>query len=53
MIDPLSAVYLLVIGLCLPAVAYLLPQDRAVVRLVARLRRGHIQDAARRSRGLD
>jgi hypothetical protein len=34
MTDSLTTTYLVVIGLCLPPLAYLLPQDRAVVHLV-------------------
>jgi hypothetical protein len=45
MIDPLTVVFLVVIVVCVPAVAYLLPQDPAVVRLVAAVsrRRRHRQ----------
>lgn len=35
MIDPYTMVFLVVITVCVPAVAYLIPQDPAVVRLVA------------------
>lgn len=35
MIDPLAVVFLVVIVVCVPAVAYLVPQDPAVVRLIA------------------
>lgn len=34
MLDPISAFFLLVICACLPTIAYLLPQDPAVARLV-------------------
>lgn len=34
MTDSLTTAFLVVIGLCLPPLAYLLPQDRAVVRVV-------------------
>jgi hypothetical protein len=34
MIDPVSLVFLLIIVVCVPAVAYLVPQDPAVVRMV-------------------
>jgi hypothetical protein len=35
MIDPVSLVFLLIIVVCVPAVAYLAPQDPAVGRLVS------------------
>lgn len=45
MTDPLTVIYLVVIGVCVPLAAYLLPQDPAVVRLVTsvRQRRRHRQ----------
>lgn len=39
MTDPLSTAFLVVIGLCLPPLAYLLPQDRAVEHLIYLIRR--------------
>lgn len=45
MTDPLTAVFVLVIAVCVPAVAYLVPQDPAVIRLVTSVnrRRRHCQ----------
>jgi hypothetical protein len=38
-IDPVSVVFLLVIVVCVSALAYLLPQDPAVVRVVGAVSR--------------
>lgn len=48
MTDPLTITYLVVIGLCVPPAAYLLPQDRAVARLVEGLGRRHQHRQLRR-----
>jgi hypothetical protein len=39
MTDPVASTYLAVIGLCVLPLAYLLPQDPAVTRLLAAVRR--------------
>jgi hypothetical protein len=39
MTDPVASTYLAVIGLCVLPLAYLLPQDPAVERLLAAVRR--------------
>jgi hypothetical protein len=48
--DPQSVLYLVVITLCLPPAAYLLPRDPAVVRLVARVRHRQLRRWVRRQR---
>jgi hypothetical protein len=48
MIDPVSLVFLLVIAVCVPAVAYLAPQDPAVVRLLTAVSRRYRHRRTRR-----
>ncbi|HEX5117215.1 MAG TPA: hypothetical protein VFW65_18660 [Pseudonocardiaceae bacterium] len=50
--DPASVVYLVVITLCLPPAAYLLPSDPAVVRLRDRVRHRQLRRWVRRQRSL-
>jgi hypothetical protein len=61
MTDPLSIMYLAIIGFTVPLIAYLLPQDPAVVRLVdgihrrrhhRRLRRWVARNSAVKNEGL-
>lgn len=51
MIDYLSAMFLIIIGACLPTIAYLLPQDPAVLRLTSRVSRRRRHRQLRRSYG--
>lgn len=50
--DPLSVCYLVVITLCLPPAAYLLPGDPAVTRLVARIRHRQLRRWVRQQRSV-
>lgn len=48
MTDPLNITYLAIIGFTIPPIAYLLPQDPGVVRLVAGIYRRHRHRRLRR-----
>lgn len=48
MTDPLDIMYLVIIGFTIPLIAYLLPQDPGVVRLVDVIYRRHRHRRLRR-----